>query len=865
MKKYFVYLFLTIFVSALFAQETIERVPQDIQNQVLAKKYQQNLQAEKVAKVRLAEKGLFAISKPATGIEADVAYWSYDFENTDSVMSADLTIQPVYGDTSYLNPQEGTSAWWVGTINEFWDVPVGYGDNWRQALNKNDDVTLESGLSTASYDYYLLYDNEGDDFDYLLLQVSTDNGTSWETLEDYQGTNGAYTMYSTDLSSYIGSTFKLRWYFFSDGAFSSADGNDFSNGAFWLDASAIVKDGTSTMFDDGGDTMVGFTAATAVTPFGDFWTWTTNDASSGTHSFQTDKYVANSLFMLYTGPIDLTGVAAGYKLTLDFQVKATGLHKTGTLAEEDYWYVQISNNAGATWNDLDGYVWQDMDEWTSWVTYLEQYTSDSDISAYAGETIYVRWVFRANPTTDQTDGTAGLYIDDPRVLIGVDPNEPNDGTSTATQLELPYANDEVLIAPLADADYYMFYAEAGQFLNVMVDNANVDTEVLLASAGSDAPGAPGFYYIPDDPNNPDFPGLYTADGLAYDQIFAELHYTGWYMMRVRATTDPDAEGPFTGPYKLIVKTVAPVGEMLEVEDVPNDQGLQVRLKFQASEFEFDGVPTEYMPEFYSIERRTKTIGNDFEFVKTVPVKYGTQEEYYTLAPTPQDGKNWGFRVVTHIPDMMRVFNGDPMNGQSEDNLTPEFLNNTVTPNEDNVEVAWNIDLSVHFDMTHIEIYRSTTAGFTPGATNRIATLSENTTEYADNGLVDGTYYYVVGAFDDGGNVSYSEEMIAAITDVEDVTGVPTEFGINQNYPNPFNPATTIKYALPSESNVSIAIYNTLGQQVTQLVNTVQNAGYKTVNFNAANLSSGIYFYVIKANAIDGSGEFNATKKMILMK
>lgn len=93
----------------------------------------------------------------------------------------------------------------------------------------------------------------------------------------------------------------------------------------------------------------------------------------------------------------------------------------------------------------------------------------------------------------------------------------------------------------------------------------------------------------------------------------------------------------------------------------------------------------------------------------------------------------------------------------------------------------------------------------------------------------------------------------------DNNAVPTEFGLSQNYPNPFNPTTAIRYALPSESHVTIRVYNMLAQEVATLVNEVKSAGYHTINFNASGLASGRYIAVIKA------GDFNKTIKMNLLK
>src|SRR5204863_923408 len=74
--------------------------------------------------------------------------------------------------------------------------------------------------------------------------------------------------------------------------------------------------------------------------------------------------------------------------------------------------------------------------------------------------------------------------------------------------------------------------------------------------------------------------------------------------------------------------------------------------------------------------------------------------------------------------------------------------------------------------------------------------------------------------------------------------IPKEFALKQNYPNPFNPNTIIEFALPKSSFVTVKIYNSLGQEVNTLVNEFKQAGNFSVNFNAANLPSGVYFYKI---------------------
>ncbi len=110
---------------------------------------------------------------------------------------------------------------------------------------------------------------------------------------------------------------------------------------------------------------------------------------------------------------------------------------------------------------------------------------------------------------------------------------------------------------------------------------------------------------------------------------------------------------------------------------------------------------------------------------------------------------------------------------------------------------------------------------------------------------------------------------AGLTDlvvgVENSLEIPMNYEISQNYPNPFNPATVIQYALPLQSHVKINVYNTLGQLVTKLVDSDITAGYHQIQFNASNLSSGVYFYSIQAESIDGSKNFQIVKKMMLVK
>jgi hypothetical protein len=106
-----------------------------------------------------------------------------------------------------------------------------------------------------------------------------------------------------------------------------------------------------------------------------------------------------------------------------------------------------------------------------------------------------------------------------------------------------------------------------------------------------------------------------------------------------------------------------------------------------------------------------------------------------------------------------------------------------------------------------------------------------------------------------------------ITSVGEFSGskLPAEYSLEQNYPNPFNPSTAICYSLSSMSRVKLTVYNLLGQVASVLIDDLKPAGnYKTI-FNAAGLPSGIYFYSISIWSAGGKDQYNAVRKMSLIK
>jgi hypothetical protein len=134
--------------------------------------------------------------------------------------------------------------------------------------------------------------------------------------------------------------------------------------------------------------------------------------------------------------------------------------------------------------------------------------------------------------------------------------------------------------------------------------------------------------------------------------------------------------------------------------------------------------------------------------------------------------------------------------------------------------------------------------------------------------VDTSYKIIITSLADPSIVDTSNASFSIIppSDVEPVDlGIPNDFSLFQNYPNPFNPSTTIKYAIPQQSYVTVKIYNSLGENIAKIVNLSQSAGSYQVDWNSGDVASGIYFYSMEAIPTDGSNAFKSVKKMILLK
>ncbi len=146
-------------------------------------------------------------------------------------------------------------------------------------------------------------------------------------------------------------------------------------------------------------------------------------------------------------------------------------------------------------------------------------------------------------------------------------------------------------------------------------------------------------------------------------------------------------------------------------------------------------------------------------------------------------------------------------------------------------------------------------------------VNDTTVQISDTLSASTIYYWRVNAIDTAGatisdTASFTTGLLVGI---KQLLGIPKEFALYQNYPNPFNPSTTIRYDLPKNSYVNVAVYDVLGRLVANLVDGMESADRYSVTWNPLQLSSGIYFCRIQARSQDGKDQFVSVKKLLYMK
>ncbi len=166
------------------------------------------------------------------------------------------------------------------------------------------------------------------------------------------------------------------------------------------------------------------------------------------------------------------------------------------------------------------------------------------------------------------------------------------------------------------------------------------------------------------------------------------------------------------------------------------------------------------------------------------------------------------------------------------------INITDTLNNDIYNFPLTADIIVPNDWSTVSVFQGSFYDYTSSYSSGGSTIIETS------------------VIPDGGTVTLYKGLVSGINELAQKPG---EFRLYQNYPNPFNPSTTISFTLPKDGFISLKIYNSLGEEVKTIEQNYLARGSHTINFDASNLSSGVYYYRLNA------GTYSAVKKMILLK
>jgi len=205
------------------------------------------------------------------------------------------------------------------------------------------------------------------------------------------------------------------------------------------------------------------------------------------------------------------------------------------------------------------------------------------------------------------------------------------------------------------------------------------------------------------------------------------------------------------------------------------------------------------------------------------------------------------------------------------NLPPEspvpiqlyYFNTAWDANRSQVVLSWGTVSEVNNFGFEVQKAAAPDGEFHPASGSLIpghgTTIVPQTYTYVDEPASGGTWYYRLKQIDLDGSFRYTDISKVVVPGGSDGDVKPTAFALAQNYPNPFNPTTTIHFELPRTSIVSLKVFNILGQEVATLVTGEKSAGIYDVQYNASNLSSGMYVYRLQA------GDFVAMKTLLLIK
>ena len=587
-----------------------------------------------------------------------------------------------------------------------------------------------------------------------------------------------------------------------------------------------------------------------------------------------DNVVQNDIHLV---PLPVVGTLSGTTYSRSSGGNTTILPYVGIHIYNDEWDFHIGSDAngyysiqlpGGTFNIeawapghlplfIDGYDMQPGDHTLD--LYLDEFTPTSAIHGFVFDSqtgdplpdAHIAAVM--DPDTDnpipfpaEVDSNGGYWVDLPNGMFGL--YAEADGYAPVW-IDSIFLEDDTLDIPLALMPYQ------GAIMGTVYDDQGYPIPFAWVAAWQPADTTIWFYTEADE-NGEYYMGVING---VYNVVAGA---DGFNPQEIDNITVQDNEVTLDFYLEPFMPAVWPP-EFTFIIDQPHDQGRWVRTQFFAGGTEmgpFSGfsiwrqIPPDMCPDCW-------------DFITYVP--FHADSLYNYVAPTlvdsnaytAQTGNYWStFRVTGHLGEWMFV-DGPPMSGYSVDNIAPGVPPGLMVLQSSpaGVELQWGP--SQDDDFQFFQVYRSTTGDVTN--VPPYANVVDN--HFVDNNVQAGqTYYYAVKAVDANGNQSDFSQVVNTTVVSVDNHQIPDHYALENAYPNPFNPSTVIRFALPEDADVTLVIYNMLGQKVRTLVQNHLQAGYQSVVWdgkadNGRQLGSGVYVYRLQA------GNFQAAHKVVLLR
>ncbi len=799
---------------------------------------------------------------PVVNNELDEVVYMEDFEgDVSDWVPTSPDIQDVYWQTDDWTPYAGTNAWRCFSPDYGSPDFGGYSDDWLQLMlspamdlssASSVDFSFQFRVNAEAGDWdggnvWVFYGNSPDD---LTKELATPASPAYNAADlnafilwfgedqDWPGWNGQgaetfntdYVEATFDLSDYTGySVVHVVIAFSTDGGYNSGD--DPNMFGFQVDDIVLDVDGSTVWADDADGNNIGgaptfMTGAEAagqdVLPY----QWEIAEATGSYANPPSPTHIAgvlqdaNTAFDQYLeGPeFTMPEVGPGETLWLDCYFNSD-IEYTDNFPDELAWRPEVWDPSTSSWvppATTGNYVYVGGNESTWEMFSTAGYTYDWDLTYLAGEEGVRLRLYFTSPDVDRT--MTHHAVDD---LFIVKNSLQHD---LATQLVMPYP-----------------------------------TTVGVANFGK-------VYLTNNGPNEETgFNAVWSYGGLVYPLFPAGLYTLGagdTMQLSINDPTDPDHEG-YLVPETEGAITVDAYHTMAN-DEIPDNDNSTAQIDILAEGMYEVGMDTRVTNGLVSVAQE-----NDGPLVHIDPA-----EANGSLFSNYFD--NWDLQYINAWVTYHGAANGAPANPQMtfkvyEGGATPGALIWSGDYVFDGVQQGDTGSYLVNFDVSDVAQLQDLTGSFYVQA---VVTQLGNNGEYYQP-FIDQTAAYdpwqpyqfqnmdnaSEGTYDmdNGHHITVTMYQDPASAEELTETGIPTEFALGQAYPNPFNPSTTISFNVAATGNVSLVVYNVMGQEVARLADRQFQPGTYNATFNAAALSSGVYFIRMDAPA------FSAVQKIMLMK